>query len=119
VGLGGDEPIPFGPDLSTTFTFVDDLAASPDGSRLTFTGQRRNSAEFQIYMMDAAGHDPVALTEGPSNNGNASWSPDGSKISFVSSRDGNLEIYVMDANGANPVRLTDDPAADTQPAWRP
>ena len=30
-----------------------------------------------------------------------SWSPDGNKILFVSTRDGNGEIYVMNADGSN------------------
>jgi hypothetical protein len=48
-----------------------------------------------------------------------SWSADGEKIAFASSRDGNYEIYVMDASGANQTRLTNDAAADTQPSWSP
>jgi Tol biopolymer transport system component len=38
-----------------------------------------------------------------------SWSPDGSKIAFESSREdvpGNAEIYVMNADGTNQTRLT-------------
>lgn len=46
-------------------------------------------------------------------------SPDGTKIAFVSTRDGNSEIYVMDADGSNPVNLTRHPSADLDPAWSP
>ena len=48
-----------------------------------------------------------------------SWSPDGQRIVFDSSRDGNYEIYVMDSDGSNPHRLTDHPAADWFPSWSP
>ena len=48
-----------------------------------------------------------------------SWSPDGQRIAFQSSRDGNYEIYVMDADGSNPHRLTDHPADDWKPSWSP
>ncbi len=43
----------------------------------------------------------------------------GSKIAFVSSRDGNPEIYVMDADGANVTRLTNNRASDGAPTWSP
>ena len=47
------------------------------------------------------------------------WSPNATRIAFVSDRDGNAEIYVTDADGGNVVRLTDDPALDTFPVWSP
>ena len=48
-----------------------------------------------------------------------SWSPDSSKIAFVSSRDGTDEIYVMDADGRNPVNLTNRPGWDSAADWSP
>ena len=45
--------------------------------------------------------------------------PDGSKIAFVSDRDGNYDIFVMDADGSNPTNLTNSPADDVMPAWSP
>jgi Tol biopolymer transport system component len=45
------------------------------------------------------------------------FSPDGSRIAFASTKDGNFEIYVMDADGTNPVRVTTDPQADGRPVF--
>jgi Tol biopolymer transport system component len=43
---------------------------------------------------------------------------DGTKIAFVSNRDGNGEIYVMNAqDGSNQTNLTDNTAFDGQPEW--
>ncbi|MCK5246231.1 PD40 domain-containing protein, partial [Candidatus Bipolaricaulota bacterium] len=46
-----------------------------------------------------------------------SWSMDGSRIVFQSSRDGNSEIYIMNANGSFQQRLTNDPEWDLHPIW--
>lgn len=46
-------------------------------------------------------------------------SPDGSRVAYVTDRDGNAEIYVMNADGTNPQRLTDTPATEGAPSWTP
>ncbi|MFH1729741.1 MAG: hypothetical protein ABIA04_15120 [Pseudomonadota bacterium] len=48
-----------------------------------------------------------------------SFSPDGTKIAFSSSRSGRPQIYVMDANGNNVKRLTFGEMKDQCPAWSP
>ena len=46
-------------------------------------------------------------------------SPDGRRIAFVSSRDGNDEIYVANTDGSGATRLTKHSAYDYDPAWSP
>ena len=45
------------------------------------------------------------------------WSPDGTRIAFVSARSGDEEIYVARANGAGVTRLTVLPGPDLSPNW--
>src|SRR2546426_9166316 len=45
------------------------------------------------------------------------FSPDGSRIAFTSTRDGQPEIYVMDADGTNASRLTNSPGLDGDAAF--
>ncbi len=47
------------------------------------------------------------------------WSPDGTKIAFLSFRKGDGEIYVMDGDGSNVRELTFSLATDDDPAWAP
>jgi len=101
----------------STGLYDDSPSWSPDGRKITFRTLR--DGNFEIYMMDADGSNPIRLTDDPASDGLPAWSPDGTKIAFQSDRDGNFEIYVMDADGSRPVNLTKDPARDAAPAWKP
>jgi Tol biopolymer transport system component len=46
-----------------------------------------------------------------------SWSPDGSRLAFVSTRSGDEEIYVAHADGSGAKRLTRLRGPDLSPAW--
>jgi len=70
-------------------------------------------------MMDADGSNPTRLTNSARGDHSPSWSPDGTKIVFVSFRNGNVEIYVMDADGMNPTNLTNNETSDFIPSWSP
>ncbi len=91
---------------------------SPDGTRIAFRSDR--DGNFEIYVMDADGSNPVNLTDHSASERSPAWSPDGTKILFTSNRDGNEEVYVMDADGSSPTNLTNNPALDAgRPAWSP
>ena len=48
------------------------------------------------------------------------WSPDGERIAFTSTRDGgDYDIYIMGKDGSNVMRVTTHPATDRQPVWAP
>ena len=76
---------------------------------------------FEIYVMDGDGGSRENLSNHPVDDEDPDWSPDGTKIAFVSPRNGGGEyqIYVMDADGKNQIRLTDGPGAKREPDWSP
>ena len=48
------------------------------------------------------------------------WSPDGTRIAFVSDRDGGFpELYLMNADGSGVTRLTNNAFVDGNPSWAP
>lgn len=57
------------------------------------------------------------LTDNAADDFQAAWSPDGSRMAFVSGREGNFEIYVMNADGSGQARLTNNSAEDIEPTW--
>lgn len=49
----------------------------------------------------------------------ADWSPDGSKFTFTSFRDDNIDIYKMNLDGSNQERLTNSSAMEAMSLWSP
>ncbi len=91
---------------------------SPDGQKLAFSGWTAGVTPPQTYLINADGSG--GLTGPPAGGDSPSpvFSPDGSKIAFYTSRDGNYEIYVMNADFTGLINLTNDPGNDTSPDWQ-
>src|SRR5881397_1585181 len=81
------------------------LASSRSGRLQLYAAERSNLAQLRKVTEDT-----TAATE-------PAFSPDGSRLAFVSTRDGQPEIYIMDADGTDAARLTNSPAADGGPAF--
>jgi TolB protein len=61
---------------------------------------------YDIFTANADGTNIKQLTNAKGYDAEATVSPDGKRIVFTSTRDGDLDLYVMDANGKNVKRLT-------------
>ena len=59
----------------------------------------------------------LATPETPIENQVPVVSPDGSKIAFLSNRDGQNDLYVMRADGTNILRLTQSAEKESAPYW--
>ena len=77
----------------------------------------RTTSHYDIYVMRADGTDKHRLTDEKWDDSQPDWSPDGKRIVFQSSRDGDTEIFVMDADGGHPTQLTFNDGDDFMPAW--
>jgi len=90
------------------------------GTQLTITREAGGGANArEIFIMNRDGTGLTRLTNNASIDQYAQLSPDGTRIVFSSTRDGNDEIYVMNSNGLNQQRLTSAPGVDAQPSWSP
>ncbi|MDE0040802.1 MAG: hypothetical protein OXT74_02095 [Candidatus Poribacteria bacterium] len=73
---------------------------------------------YEIYVMDSNGGNQVNLTDDPATDWSPTWSPDGDRIAFVSSRGTYSSIYTMDSDGRNVMQLT-GASNVSDPAWSP
>ena len=85
---------------------------SPNGERVVFTNHGNG-----IWIMRADGRNPRALTH--RDDIDPTWSPDGSRIAFASSRSGRRQLYMMDSDGSNITQLTDLNNMGGRSSWSP
>lgn len=85
---------------------------SPDGTTIVFATDRDDNWEIytlQLHSKEAKEEDGGQLTRltGGGSNTSPSWTPDGRRILFVSTRDElHGEVYSMNADGSDVQRLT-------------
>lgn len=118
----------------------------PTQTRLLIDSRRTNAQYRQIYELDPAvvyggeykpnadvrrlsysdgtqpppnGPWPGYLPNGTSNDYNASYSPDGTKIIFVSDRVGGQELFIMNQTGNSPTQITGQGCVNETPTWSP
>ena len=75
-------------------------AISPDGKTIAF------AYKGDIFTVPSAGGDATQLTTNAAYDSEPIWSPDGSKIAFMSDRKGSMDVYVMNRRGGAATRLT-------------
>jgi Tol biopolymer transport system component len=89
---------------------------SPDGKHIAFSPF--SSGEVFIVAVNDASVTNLGNLRAESFM--LSWSPDNTKILFVSKRDGDKEIYMIDVGGNNLTNLTKNLGYyDVNPAWSP
>ena len=91
-----------------------DVAVSPDGRMLAF------SMLGDIYTMPVTGGTPTRIAEGLAWDVQPRFSPDGSRIAFISDRGGGDNIWLMNTDGSNKLQVTkEDFRLLNQPSWSP
>ena len=71
---------------------------SPDGKRIVYASYL-GGQWHQLWLMPSDGGDPFPISYGDFDNTNPRWSPDGTRIAFISNRDGNTSLWTQDVLG--------------------
>ncbi|MDE0472932.1 MAG: prolyl oligopeptidase family serine peptidase [Gammaproteobacteria bacterium] len=98
---------------------------SADGSMFAFTRNTRPGDDAQsnqdVWVVPAAGGDPRALTPNTFDwrDTEPRWSPDGTRLAFVSDRNGFNNLGVLDAATGEATMLLTEDVEHSEPRWSP
>lgn len=92
---------------------------SPDNSRVAFSSLGRDGWAIRMYSQELGRMVGFPGGSAGGSNLSPSWSSDGTKIAFSSSRSGDSEIWVCDAGGGNLHRVTSIAGPNVSPVWNP
>ncbi len=79
------------------------VAWSPNGGHIAYVSSAGSHSD--VYVVPAAGGEPVNVSDGPWSDHDPQWSPDGSFLLFRSDRDSLDGIYAINLDGSEQERL--------------
>src|SRR5256885_12637559 len=98
-------------------------AISPDGRFVAYTVRETNwddnAYETEIWLADVSNATTRQLTNAKKSSRAPAWSPDGSKLAFISDRVDKNQIYVINPSGGEADAVTSVEDGVTSFEWAP
>jgi Tol biopolymer transport system component len=94
-------------------------SVSFDGSHMALVASPNEVGYNQIVVMGTDGTGAHFVSTPNIDVAKVAISPDGTRIAFEGTADGNTDIYVVNNDGTGLLRLTHDPHTDQFPTWSP
>lgn len=123
VAAQSAKPVPMTPADLFALEYAADPQISPDGQWVAYVRQwsdittdRRYS---NIWLVRANGTEHHALTTGKFVETAPRWSPDGSRLVFVSNRGGSAQLWRRSRDADDAAAITSGPTAPSAPTWSP
>jgi dipeptidyl aminopeptidase/acylaminoacyl peptidase len=104
---------------------ISSVRVSPDGKKALYSVRRsvmtddRSEYVNQIFLCNIDGTNTIQITHGDKNNSNPKWNPDGSRIAFISDREGKNNLYVISPAGGDAEKITDVKSGVNNFDWSP
>ncbi len=90
---------------------ISDPRLSPDGARIAFVVGKvslsANAVESNIWVTSSDGGTATQITFDGDTNSRPRWSPDSSRLAYISNRSGSSQIWTMNADGSGAKQLTE------------
>lgn len=106
----GAQKQPFDVQALLKIARISEPQLSPDGKTVAFTVQSidldQNSKPKQIYTVPVSGGVPRRITLQGDDNERPEWSPDSTRLAFISSRGGSSQVWIMNADGSGARQIT-------------
>ncbi len=100
-----------------------DAQVSPDGRLVAFVvnevDSKENAYQTDIWLVSTMGADPFQFTRHPKNDRAPQFSPDGTRLAFISEREDKPQIFVADLRGGEPLKLSELKGGVSGFAWSP
>ena len=78
---------------------------SPDGKSIAYASFDINY-KGTVHICDQDGNNNLSISRGMGSSYDPKFSPDGTKLAFLSNSGGNIELYICNADGSNINQLT-------------
>lgn len=94
---------------------ISEPAVAPDRRAVAYTlretDRKANRGRTDVWLLPLgpAGGTPRRLTRDPENDSSPRWSPDGSRLYFLSARGGSSQVWTMPLDFGEPAPVTDLP----------
>ena len=111
------------PDDFWRLRLITDMRLSPDGDWLAYTleesDETTNTTHAAIWRVHTGTGETRRLTNGRGYDSAPRFSPDGSQLAFVSTRDGKAQLFTMSLDGGEAQQRTTGARGASEAAWAP
>ena len=130
LSLAAAAPVP-AQDNSRKLTAMDefqiqlatDPQISPDGRKIVyvrrFSDPMTDKRYSNLWIINSDGSDHRAITTGNRSDASPRWSPDGTRIAYLSDTDGKQQIYIRWMDSGQTARITNLEQSPDAIAWSP